>query len=115
MPSDQKLYGGLVMPVWLVLTAPDRSLARRRLSRYINVSTQTLARDLVHLKQQGLLTSRGRGRGAHYVPGPVVLSWGDFDQLVDLAETVGPLGVSAVRGRIAQARDSSPTLFDAAE
>jgi Fic family protein len=112
MPSDPKMYARFVMPVWLVLTAPDRSLARRRLSRYVNVSTQTLARDLQHLKQQGLLTSSGRGRGAHYVPGPVVLSWGNFDQLVDLAEAVGLLGASAVRGRIAQSRESSPTLFE---
>ena len=94
----------LVMPVWLAVLGG--SVTRRQLMRYSSVTEETLSRDLKRLVSLGLLTARGKGRGAHYVPGPKVSDLGPFDELNRIALSEGQ---SAVARHIAER--SMQTLF----
>jgi Fic family protein len=94
----------LVVPVWLAATGG--SVTRRQLIRYADVTEETLSRDLRRLVSLGLLAPRGKGRGSHYVPGPALLGWGPFDDLVRTAtggDATAVLELLETRSR--------PTLF----
>jgi Fic family protein len=80
----------LVIPVWLAIVGG--SVTRRQLIRYSQVSDETLSRDLRRLSDQGLLTPKGKGRGAHYVPGPATEVWGPFDEAIKLTLAGGTPG-----------------------
>jgi Fic family protein len=116
LPDDPRLVARTVIPVWLAVMSD--SVTRRQLARYSTVSEETLSRDLRRLSGLGVLTAIGRGRGAHYVPGPVVKRWGPFDLLVEAALQDGASGaarkLASQSGTPTSARtNSSPTLFDA--
>lgn len=104
-PSDPKTMPRTVIPVWLAIVGG--SVTRRQLARYISVSDETLSRDLRRLSSAGLLTPEGRGRGAKYRPGPVVSSWGPFDELVEIAASGGSVAVATHLA----ARPAPLTLF----
>lgn len=92
LPPDPKMFARTVIPVWLAIIGG--SLTRRQLARYSSVSEETLSRDLKRLTTAGVLKSVGRGRGAHYIPGPVVQGWGPFEELVKVAKSGGTPAVS---------------------
>ncbi len=82
------------------------TVTRRQLARYLSVSHETLTRDLRKLCGAGYLVREGSGRGSLYRPGPVVVEWGDF---ADLVATAMDGGADAVRSLLAGAKP--PTLF----
>jgi hypothetical protein len=79
--------------VWLAITGG--TVTRRQLARYLDVSDETLTRDLRKLCASGYLVLEGRGRASQYRPGPRVASWGDFEPLVTLALDGGVRAVVA--------------------
>ncbi len=91
-PSDPRILPRTVIPVWLAIVGG--SVTRRQLPRYLSVSDETLSRDLRRLSAAGLLAPEGRGRGAMYRPGPVVISWGSFEALVEIASSGGSAAVA---------------------
>ena len=95
----------LVVPVWLAIAGGQ--VTRRQLIRYTDdVANETLSRDLKRLASMDLLSLHGKGRGAHYVPGPAIESWGPFDALVGAAKSGGVAAVlELLNGR------STPSLF----
>lgn len=102
--AEPRALQRLVVPVWLALLGGP--VTRRQLMRYSTFTEETLSRDLRRLTLLGVLEARGKGRGAHYVPGAAILELGSFSELTDLAMQGG---VSAVLEHLA-AR-SRRTLF----
>lgn len=93
LPGDPRQLGRMVIPVWLAITGG--TVTRRQLARYLDVSDETLTRDLRKLCASGYLVLEGRGRASQYRPGPLVASWGDFEPLVTLALDGGAQAVVA--------------------
>ncbi|MEM9463943.1 MAG: Fic family protein [Actinomycetota bacterium] len=87
LPVNPEMAPRTVIPVWLAVTGGR--VTRRQLARYTDVSDETLSRDLRRLSQESLLERTGKGRGAAYLPGPTVVGWGSFDDLVEIALTGG--------------------------
>jgi Fic family protein len=107
IPGEPKQLGRSVIPVWLAVTGGI--VTRRQLARYLNVSHETLTRDLRKLCEANYLVHEGKGRGSLYRPGPRIESWGDFDRLVQIALAGG---AAAVRQDLAnRATTDPPRLF----
>jgi Fic family protein len=105
--GDQSRLGRAVIPVWLAVIGG--TVTRRQLARYLNVSDETLTRDLRKLCAAGYLVRQGEGRASLYRPGPRVTDWGDFDELVEVAMRGG---VEAVREEIGRRQSTDPpSLF----
>lgn len=105
--AEPKQLGRIVIPVWLAVTGG--TVTRRQLGRYLDISDETLTRDLRKLSEARYLVREGKGRGSLYRPGPRVESWGDFEQLVEIAMSGG---VASVRDWLAQRAKTTPeTLF----
>jgi Fic family protein len=105
--GDPKRLGRAVIPVWLAVIGG--TVTRRQLARYLNVSDETLTRDLRKLCTAKYLMREGAGRASVYRPGPRVESWADFDELVKIAMTGG---VDAVRDELARRNATEPpSLF----
>lgn len=99
--TTQRSAGRVVVPVWLAVTGG--SVTRRQLARYLDVSDETLTRDLGRLCRQGYLSREGMGRAARYVPGWKAAAWGDFGDLVELALDEGS---DAVRARLEERQEA---------
>ena len=104
LPDKPAQAGRRAIPLWLALTGG--SVTRRQLSRYSTVTDETLSRDLRRLAELHLLERVGRGRGAHYIPGPVAAAWGDFSELTRAAMDDGMEGVATLLSQ------NPATLFD---
>ena len=105
--TEPRQLGRIVIPVWLAVTGG--TVTRRQLARYLDVSDETLTRDLRKLGEAGYLVREGKGRGSLYRSGPRVTSWGDFDQLVQVAMSGGTAAVRDVLSERAKTRPE--TLF----
>ena len=103
--GDAKRFSRAVIAVWLAVTVG--TVTRRQLARYLDVSSETLSRDLRSLCATNYLRREGEGRASAYRPGPRVTSWGDFDKLVEFAIRGG---VQGVRDELAR-RTEPPSLF----
>lgn len=105
--GEPKQLGRIIIPVWLAATGG--TVTRRQLARYLDVSDETLTRDLRKLCEAEYLVRDGKGRGSLYRPGSRVEAWGDFDRLVQIAMSGG---VASVRDELAErAKTMPPTLF----
>jgi hypothetical protein len=107
--GDEDVLRRRVIPIWLAWTRG--SVSRRTLARYVPQSDSTLKTDFGALRQAGLLRIEGVGRGAKYVLGSRVNSWGDLDALTSVALEAAKDPVEAVRRRILSRRNPEQLLF----
>jgi len=102
--GDPRQQSRAVIPVWLAVIGG--TVTRRQLARYLDVSHETLTRDLRKLCVANYLVREGAGRASVYRPGPRVESWGNFDELVEIAVHGG---VEAVRDELARRVGPAPS------
>ena len=102
---DNVQGGRRALAVWLAVR--DGQVTNRTYRLATSVSQKTASEELRSLTEIGYLTATGRGRGVKYLLGDKVKAWGDYEQLVEIAEQRGADGVVEEINRLRE----GPRLF----